>query len=106
MNCPECQHRLSQCIDSRPDPLLVRRRRQCLNCKARWTTYEMDVATIERLKGGGTSFDARADDLLRLLSEAFEMVRGAKSKPLLTLHGTRNREEKHLHRNALLPPKE
>lgn len=97
MNCPYCQHRHSKCIDSRADPLLVRRRRQCLNCNERWTTYEMDTLTIERLKSGeGGSFNERAEDILALLDAATEMVKNSKSKPLLTLRGTRMREEKQI----------
>lgn len=94
MNCPHCQHRKSKCIDSRFDALLVRRRRQCLNCNERWTTYEMDVATIERLKASddGSSFHERADDILAILAAATEMVQNSKSKPFLTLHGTRMRK--------------
>lgn len=91
MNCPECQHRLSQCIDSRADPLLVRRRRQCLNCKARWTTYEMDVATIERLKAGELGTFER-EQIISILSNAMDLISStAPKQPLKVLHGSRMR---------------
>ena len=40
MNCPYCGHNDSKVIDSRDTTDGIRRRRQCLNCNARFTTYE------------------------------------------------------------------
>jgi transcriptional repressor NrdR len=40
MNCPYCSFSDSKVIDSRDVDQGVRRRRQCLNCQARFTTYE------------------------------------------------------------------
>ena len=40
MNCPYCGGTGSRVIDSRPLDGGVRRRRQCLSCGARFTTYE------------------------------------------------------------------
>jgi len=40
MNCPYCQYRDSKVIDSRGINEGVRRRRQCLHCGSRFTTYE------------------------------------------------------------------
>lgn len=45
MKCPECGYEDSKVIDSRPAENKVRRRRECLSCKCRFTTYEM-VETI------------------------------------------------------------
>ena len=39
-----------------------------------------------------SNFNERADDILALLTAAAEMVKNSKSKPLLTLRGTRMRE--------------
>lgn len=93
MNCPHCHSEVSAVIDSRADALLVRRRRQCVVCRGRWTTYEMDTATIERLKGNNSEY-AHEDDLLAILDAAVEMVVNRKraireSVPLLRLHGNR-----------------
>ena len=42
MNCPACGNSESKVIDSRPsDPTSIRRRRECLNCQKRFTTYEI-----------------------------------------------------------------
>lgn len=41
MRCPECGYEDSKVIDSRPTENKIRRRRECLKCKARFTTYEI-----------------------------------------------------------------
>ncbi len=42
MKCPSCLHSESKVIDSRPsaENMSIRRRRECLNCQKRFTTYE------------------------------------------------------------------
>ncbi|AJC72873.1 NrdR family transcriptional regulator [Pseudothermotoga hypogea DSM 11164 = NBRC 106472] len=42
MKCPYCGHPDSRVLDSRPtlDGTAIRRRRECLECGARFTTYE------------------------------------------------------------------
>jgi transcriptional repressor NrdR len=40
MNCPYCKNADSKVIDSRDVNEGIRRRRECLSCKARFTTYE------------------------------------------------------------------
>jgi len=42
MKCPFCQHSETRVIDSRTtdDQSSIRRRRECLNCDKRFTTYE------------------------------------------------------------------
>ena len=40
MNCPYCDYHDSKVIDSRDANEGIRRRRQCLSCSARYTTYE------------------------------------------------------------------
>lgn len=41
MKCPECGCEESKVIDSRPTDNKVRRRRECINCATRFTTYEI-----------------------------------------------------------------
>ena len=43
MKCPYCGHPESKVIDSRPveENSSIRRRRECLGCQARFTTYEV-----------------------------------------------------------------
>ena len=62
MRCPYCRHPESKVIDSRPadDGASIRRRRECLNCQRRFTTYEtMESLPLVVIKKDGTreSFD-------------------------------------------------
>lgn len=43
MKCPVCSHPESKVVDSRPTPdgMSIRRRRECLHCQRRFTTYEI-----------------------------------------------------------------
>jgi transcriptional regulator NrdR family protein len=65
MYCPKCSAKKTKVIDSRlqPNGTIIRRRRLCLNCKHRFTTWEsamtMDIRSslltickkrIERIK--------------------------------------------------------
>jgi transcriptional repressor NrdR len=40
MYCPYCSHKNSKVTDKRESPEGIRRRRECLKCKKRFTTYE------------------------------------------------------------------
>ncbi|MBR7164938.1 MAG: transcriptional repressor NrdR [Clostridia bacterium] len=40
MKCPACGYTESKVLDSRPADGSIRRRRECLNCQRRFTTYE------------------------------------------------------------------
>ena len=40
MHCPYCSHRDSRVTDSRETEAAIRRRRECLECQRRFTTYE------------------------------------------------------------------
>lgn len=56
MRCPYCAHGESKVLDSRPvdDGASIRRRRECLNCGRRFTTYErMDHAPLMVVKRDG-----------------------------------------------------
>lgn len=41
MKCPECGFEDSKVVDSRPTDSRIRRRRECIQCGFRFTTYEM-----------------------------------------------------------------
>src|SRR3546814_2399757 len=56
MRCPYCGHEDSQVKDSRPteDGAAIRRRRQCEDCGARFTTFErIQIREVGVLKAGG-----------------------------------------------------
>ena len=46
MKCPFCSYQESKVVDSRPtdDGTVIRRRRECISCERRFTTYEKDRA--------------------------------------------------------------
>jgi transcriptional regulator NrdR family protein len=78
MECPFCGESDTGVIDSRPtkDKSSIRRRRQCLVCAGRFTTYEATPDQLMQLlmkthgvKGGGLK---SADELLSFMSEALE----------------------------------
>ena len=52
MHCPKCGYEDSKVIESRDTGSAVRRRRECLQCGARYTTYERlerpNIAVIKR----------------------------------------------------------
>jgi len=53
MKCPFCGHEENKVVDSRPvqDGRAVRRRRECLSCLERFTTYEyIEAVTMTVLK--------------------------------------------------------
>ncbi|MFM7308011.1 MAG: ATP cone domain-containing protein, partial [Actinomycetota bacterium] len=56
MRCPSCGHDDSRVLDSRAteDGAAVRRRRQCLSCETRFTTYErIDELPVYVIKRSG-----------------------------------------------------
>ena len=56
MRCPVCGHEESKVLDSRPvlDGRAIRRRRECLKCERRFTTYERaDMALLMVVKRDG-----------------------------------------------------
>lgn len=54
MECPACHHGDTQVLDSRDGPACVRRRRECLACKQRFTTYErVETPSLVVLKKNG-----------------------------------------------------
>ena len=61
MKCPYCGYKESKVVDSRPaDENSIRRRRECLSCERRFTTYEtVETVPMVVVKRDGTrqSFD-------------------------------------------------
>jgi transcriptional repressor NrdR len=56
VRCPFCAHEASQVKDSRPteDGASIRRRRQCEDCGARFTTFErVQLREVNVVKSGG-----------------------------------------------------
>ncbi|MCM2272657.1 MAG: transcriptional regulator NrdR, partial [candidate division Zixibacteria bacterium] len=56
MRCPQCGYEEDKVVDSRPsqDNRAIRRRRECLSCGTRFTTYEyVEQSVLIVLKSDG-----------------------------------------------------
>lgn len=68
MRCPSCGHLESKVVDSRPseDGTTIRRRRECLKCGRRFTTYErLGDNPLVVLKSDGTSEVYNREKIIR-----------------------------------------
>ncbi len=75
MQCPSCQNTDSRVLESRSadSGRTVRRRRECLNCDFRFTTYErVETSPITVLKRNGKREIFSRDKLLTGLTKASE----------------------------------
>lgn len=60
MKCPYCSFPDSKVIDSRPKDDKIKRRRECINCGARFTTYELvekPLLMVEKRSGSYEEFN-------------------------------------------------
>ena len=75
MQCPSCQHTDSRVLESRAadSGRSVRRRRECLNCEFRFTTYErVETVPITVIKRNGSRETFNPSKLLHGLLRACE----------------------------------
>ena len=73
MNCPFCGYHDSKVIDSRDVNDGIRRRRQCLNCSSRFTTYErLQPASLFVIKKDQRREEFNKDKLLTGIRKACE----------------------------------
>ena len=75
MRCPYCQEYESRVIDSRSseDGCTIRRRRECINCKRRFTTYErVEERPLLVVKNGGEREQFSREKILKGISKACE----------------------------------
>lgn len=95
MKCPFCQNPESKVIDSRPagDGSSIRRRRECLVCRKRFTTYEtVELVPILIIKKDGARQPFDRGKLLSSMLKACEK----RSVPLSTLENIVNEVEQTL----------
>ena len=102
MKCPFCGHDEDKVIDSRPaeDGAAIRRRRECLGCGSRFTTYEkIETLPLLVIKKDGTREPFNREKLLKGLLKACEKrpVSNDQLMQLLTcvegqIHNSLNRE--------------
>ncbi|PYS97027.1 MAG: transcriptional regulator NrdR [Acidobacteria bacterium] len=75
MKCPFCSHLEDKVVDSREgkDGLVIRRRRECLRCGRRFTSYErIDAIPFMVIKKDGTRVPFDRDKVLQGLRKACE----------------------------------
>jgi len=73
MNCPYCGYLHSKVVDSRDVNDGIRRRRQCLSCESRFTTYErLQSASLFMIKKDGRREEFNRDKLLTGIRKACE----------------------------------
>src|SRR4030042_76572 len=73
MNCPFCGYNDSKVIDSRDVNDGIRRRRQCLQCDLRFTTYErLQRASLFVIKKDGRREEFNREKLLTGIRKACE----------------------------------
>lgn len=107
MRCPFCSYSESKVIDSRPaeEGATIRRRRECLSCGKRFTTYEimerLPLLVIKR-DGSRQAFDrmkliggmlkacekrpVRVDDLERIADEIEQELQGSLEREVSSEH--------------------
>lgn len=92
MKCPYCSHLESKVVDSRPadEGSSIRRRRECLECHRRFTTYEtMESLPLVVIKRNGSRQAFDRDKLLGSMLKACEK----RSVPMSTLEQLANEIE-------------
>ncbi|MGA3037784.1 MAG: transcriptional regulator NrdR [Vulcanimicrobiaceae bacterium] len=73
MLCPACRKSETRVVDSRDDESVVRRRRECLTCKHRFTTYErMEAPRLFVVKKDGRREQYNREKILAGLQRACE----------------------------------
>ena len=101
MQCPFCNYSESKVTDSRNsiDLNSIRRRRECLECQKRFTTFETIDLTIQVKKKDGTYEDFNQEKLIKGLDSAcchskisHDQVRQIVSKVISNLMEKQGRE--------------
>lgn len=73
MICPECKTKETKVLDSRNEIRFVRRRRECLHCRFRFTTYErIEPPKIQVIKRSGGLEDYQRNKVAKGIHLAFE----------------------------------
>ena len=73
VNCPYCSYTHSKVVDSRDVNDAIRRRRQCLSCESRFTTYErLQSTSLFVIKKDGRREGFNRDKLLTGIRKACE----------------------------------
>lgn len=97
MVCPECKKGGTKVIDSREDDEAIRRRRECLACQFRFTTFErIEVINLIVVKRDGTRQPFSKNKLLK----GIELAGRKRPKVLEHLEIIVNEIERELYREC------
>ena len=81
MNCPYCSHTQLRVTNKRESPSGIRRRRECLKCKKRFTTYEkIEAIELYVIKKDGRRENFERTKLETGIFRAFEKRPVSKEK--------------------------
>lgn len=81
MDCPYCSNTTSKVTDKRTSPEGIRRRRECLKCKKRFTTYEkIEKSGLFIIKKDGSREKFSLEKMQKGVFKAFEKRPVAKEK--------------------------
>lgn len=72
MLCPYCNSEETKVTDKRDSQAVTRRRRECLKCGKRFTTYERVEQDLSVIKKDGTRQQFNRDKILKGVEKAFE----------------------------------
>jgi transcriptional repressor NrdR len=72
MQCPYCQNEETKVNDSRDSEGITRRRRECLKCEKRFTTYERVELDLSVIKKDGRKEKFSIEKLKRGITKALE----------------------------------
>src|SRR5574344_1240281 len=72
MQCPYCQNEETKVNDSRDSEGITRRRRECLKCEKRFTTYERVELDLSVIKKDGNKEKFNVEKLKRGIIKALE----------------------------------
>jgi len=72
MQCPYCQNEETKVNDSRDSEGITRRRRECLKCEKRFTTYERVELDLSVIKKDGRKEKFNVEKLKRGINKALE----------------------------------
>ncbi len=90
MKCPVCYHKDTKVVDSRSsgDGLSTRRRRECLKCSFRFSTYEeIEILDLVIVKRNGRKENYSRDKLVCGLRKALEKREITEEKFKKLIHG-------------------
>jgi len=96
MKCPKCNCSESKVVDTRPtdDGFKIRRRRECIECACRFTTYEkIEETQIVVIKRDGTRQGYNRDKIINGLIRACDK----RSVSLEQIEGIADKVEKQLY---------